>query len=465
MTQAVTVGDVFAFPLPSSADHGVCQVLAVADAGDVVVAALDWRGAGVPALDQLVPTRRLIRDFMFWRPEELRHHVSLPVPADYQLLGNLPVAGDTDSRSYGDWSFGYALQRQRWWNALPTELTTRFKAAIDSDEPMVTAGLIDPDTGEPQIGRVGSTDRFSDRFRYRLADDFTMASLASWPLLNKVTLHTWRDDLVPFLADSPLVGTLELTGHGQSTLDLSTTQLTELTVELAGLEYLQLPDQVRTLTLQGVASGPIRVQANGGGAAISLHLDGAVPPLTGLERLRELRLRQLADLDLAAIVGRFPGLRELRLWGAPGLLHGLEELTGLSELNDVWMFELFGYDDFPGPRELPAVDHLWLESLPAQAAAAIKRKYRGSGVELRIRKPRKPDWLEENLENPLRSWDGREGIPAAAAKRARLAYITALKQVRAAEAESEPGRSGAITDAISTLLGVIQQLNAKHHFL
>lgn len=37
---------------------------------------------------------------------------------------------------------------------------------------------------------------------------------------------------------------------------------------------------------------------------------------------------------------------------------------------------------------------------------------------MEITKARKPEWLEENLNNPFRDWDGRDHIKAAHAKKA-----------------------------------------------
>ena len=43
-------------------------------------------------------------------------------------------------------------------------------------------------------------------------------------------------------------------------------------------------------------------------------------------------------------------------------------------------------------------------------------------MDLRITKPRKPEWLAQNLDNPFRGWDGAEHIPASAAKKAANQY-------------------------------------------
>jgi len=63
------------------------------------------------------------------------------------------------------------------------------------------------------------------------------------------------------------------------------------------------------------------------------------------------------------------------------------------------------------------LDELWLASIPADVATALKKAYRKHGaVDVDASEPRKPEWLSENLDNPFRDWDGRDGITPANAK-------------------------------------------------
>lgn len=48
---------------------------------------------------------------------------------------------------------------------------------------------------------------------------------------------------------------------------------------------------------------------------------------------------------------------------------------------------------------------------------------------MRITKPRKSEWLAQNLDNPFRGWDGAEHIPAAAAKKAANQYRKTRSQL------------------------------------
>ena len=75
--------------------------------------------------------------------------------------------------------------------------------------------------------------------------------------------------------------------------------------------------------------------------------------------------------------------------------------------------DLFGFsaDDFPLPKSFPQLRNLWIESIPAEAGKVIKKLYKGKIQDLLVLKLRSDEWLHENLNNPLRHWDGSEFVP------------------------------------------------------
>lgn len=206
------------------------------------------------------------------------------------------------------------------------------------------------------------------------------------------------------------------------------------------------------------------------GRWISLQANGVVPALHGLDQVRGLRVSKVSALDLVEVVDTFPNIQYLHLFGAPGSLSRLGALTALPKLEALWFCDLFGYtaDDFPAPEALPGLTSLSLDSLPADVATAVRKAYRKAPqVDLTVSKPRKPEWLAENLDNPLRHWDGREGFAPALVKKVHAAYVMALRQVREAEAVGvDDGACGQqVTRVIAAFLEVIGGLNRKHGFL
>lgn len=89
--------------------------------------------------------------------------------------------------------------------------------------------------------------------------------------------------------------------------------------------------------------------------------------------------------------------------------------------------DLFGFTagEVPKPEELKKLYMLWMNSLPEDAAKEVKKLYKkrkAEGLNLWITKPRKAEWLAQNLDNPFRSWDGEENISPANAKKAAAIY-------------------------------------------
>jgi hypothetical protein len=494
MTQQVlSPGDVLGFPIERIGRFGVCQVVAKNAANDqVTVTLLDWVGEAMPTLNDVADVPRLVKSFMFWQPREIVDNVPLPAPSRYRAIGTLPVRGSTESNSHGGWNFDDIVARQHRWNTLPAELTAAFKASLDTAQTAVIPGLECTRSGEPMQTRLAAPRSFRDDGGYRIADEFRMASLCAWPALYQVFLQRWRDDLVPFLESASLVSELSLVGHGQREIDLSRTHIDRLVIDIDGLERLVLPQSLSMLIVHGKsgtnscasvdelvdvpsaetpdAIALTHVVAEQNGRWISVQAHGAVPPLHGLDQARGLRLDAVSKLDLCDVADSFPDIGYLHLFGAPGELTELAALAELPKLEALWLCDLFGYgpEDFPAPDALPVLTSLSLDSVPAEVAAGVRKAFKKTPrVALSVRKPRSPEWLSENLENPLRHWDGREGIPAAAVKKTRAAFVSALRQVREADATrtDDAAYTARVTQAAADFLAVVGGLNRKYGFL
>ncbi|WP_431113125.1 hypothetical protein [Variovorax paradoxus] len=493
--QMLSPGDVLGFPIERIGRFGACQIVA-ADTSkrQVTVALLDWTGDHMPEPGDLVDAPRLVASFMFWSESEGVQNVSLPPPSRYRVVGQLPVQGTTESNTYCGWNFGDVVMRQQRWNALPAELTKAFKACLDSEQATTIPGLVQAHDGSPMRMCVAAARGFrDDDAGYRITDEFRMASLKAWPALFRVSLQSWRKDLVPFLESAPLVLELSLVEHGQREIDLSRTHLNRLAIDIHGLQRLVLPESMTTLIVLGKGAvnsfGSVdalldetsagdsdaipltQVVAAQNGRWIWVQANGRVPPIHGINRVHGLSVSKVAELDLWDVVNTFPNIEYLHLFGAPGTLGELAALTELPKLEALRISDLFGYlpEDFPAPGELPALTSLTMDSVPADVAAAVRKGCKKTPhIALSVRKPRAPEWLQENLENPLRHWDGREGIPAAVVKKTRAAFLNALRQVREANniADAEDATyTETVARAVSEFLEVVGALNRKHEFL
>lgn len=139
--------------------------------------------------------------------------------------------------------------------------------------------------------------------------------------------------------------------------------------------------------------------------------------------VRSLKVTGLSEVDGARLTAIFPNLTSLTLDGSLGQFTNAGELNRLRSLKNLFISELFGMSkaDCLLPSELPDLEYLALDSVPSEYALAMRARWRPevfNGTSITISKARKPDWVKENLENPLRDWDGREHISAARFKKA-----------------------------------------------
>ena len=196
---------------------------------------------------------------------------------------------------------------------------------------------------------------------------------------------------------------------------------------MTGLDELILNDDLSMLFLLGEVKDGCKIKSPSSGRDLILHCDGFVPKIQGLEGLEKLYIGKIKELDIADILREYPKLRELRLWGNPGKLTNFAKISELSNLEVLTTMDLFGFtaEEVPKPEELQKLYMLWMDSLPEDAAKEVKKLYKNrksEGLDLWITKPRKAEWLAQNLENPFRSWDGEEHITPANAKKAADLY-------------------------------------------
>ena len=289
---------------------------------------------------------------------------------------------------------------------------------------------------------------------HRVMDKYTpfgsALELESLPCLSDIICEQWHPDLIEFLRGNPFIHELTLLNHSQKSLDLRGTSIGKLMLDMTGLEELWLGEETEQLLFQNEGPDTCTIYAAGCGSGLTLQFIGGYrphPELSGLWGLHGIRLK---DFDLSALTAVHPHLKELRLWGAPGNLQNFSAVAQFRELTNLSTFDLFGFDaaDLPTPEQIPELRWFWMTSLPETAAQAAKQLWKGKpGMDLRITKPRKPEWLVQNLDNPFRDWDGAEHIPAAAAKRAARQYRKTRSQLM--KLASQPGGDAQALEAVA----------------
>ena len=425
-------GDIYCVYNKSLKKYTACQVTKIDDSGkkpQATIISLDWVSDELPKEEELALMKPLYIDYMYWGGTFNIKRVDVNVPLNYVYVANVKPLNNEDTGTYGGWNSGVEIYNQFKWLKIPKEQRDAFKAADASSEHVEFEG------NRRRLGTHSENDMWHD------FDD--ALSLRVFPCLSSLTVTKWHKNLFEYLNSNPFIRELVIENHGKSSLDFSETTIDRLSVDMTGLEELILNDDLSMLFLLGEVKDGCRITSPSFGSDLILYCDGSVPKIQGLEGLEKLYIRTITELDIADILRAYPKLRELRLWGKPGNLINFDKVSEFSDLEVLTTMDLFGFtaDEVPKPEKLQKLYMLWMDSLPEDAAKEVKKLYKkrkGEGLDLWITKPRKAEWLAQNLENPFRSWDGEEHITPANAKKAADIYRkTRAAMVKLIEAPSK----------------------------
>ncbi|MCL2309300.1 MAG: hypothetical protein FWC42_03345 [Proteobacteria bacterium] len=393
---------------------------------------LDWVGNALPTEVEIAAMRPLVITH-HWNERGIDHRRVTPSipPSTYQYIANRVPLVSATSRSFSSWPSARdqgAEVEAEWLDRNPERLR-RFEAARNSERTIT-------------LGNQKVRESFM-RATPEILDHITnLADLDKLPRLLEIEARGPRPDLIAYLRTHDLLSRLTWNEHGQHVLDFrGVPHIEQIKLDVTGLETLYLHETLRTLTLTGTLHPRLRIHAHDDGALLTLGapLAIAAPAQTdpGLPRLAHLYIEGITQLDLAAIVTLFPALERLVLIGKPGTLQNFSAIARLPNLHHLHIEELFGYAaaDFPPPDTYPHLALLSLESIPADVATHVKKIYaplkKTRILDLDVRKPRAPEWLAENLDNPFRAWDGSEFVTPANARRAAALYRKTLAELHA----------------------------------
>lgn len=141
-------------------------------------------------------------------------------------------------------------------------------------------------------------------------------------------------------------------------------------------------------------------------------------------------------VNVEQIAELFPNLEHLGILGSLDTLLNSRAIARLSGLRSLDLYDVFGMtaDDVVTPAELPHLEHIWLQSIPQEYSAAMSKIWRPEAVNgtfLQIFEARRPNWIAENRDNPLRDWDGREELRPIIVKKAFAQYKSTRQSVLA----------------------------------
>ncbi|WP_144641283.1 gliding motility protein [Bordetella genomosp. 13] len=394
------------------------QITHVKDDGALAVLTLDWSDVALPDDAALAAMKPAVFDFMYWTGRHQHCWVGATVPRQCRHVGWRPPLVTDEVRSYSAWPDGSLLGRQRWWQALDPALVRAFKAAADGPRDQTVVLEADGRTVTRGTSRLDSA---------LLNAAPSLSVFDALPLLGELDVDTPVPGLLPWLRTRPLITELDISGQHDPVLDVRGTHLLRLSVDVTGMREIFLNDGLNFLFLRGKASPDLILHGEQGGRYLSVQAGDAELPWSGLPELEALSLRGMRSVDAGIVAARLPSLRQLRIWGGPCVMQNLDRLGELSKLSYLTLTDVFppAGSAFPAPSCWPGLSTLWLQSIPTDLAAAVKKAYRGEaakGLDLSVKQPRKPEWLAANLDNPFREWDGSDVVTPAQAKKAATLY-------------------------------------------
>ena len=399
------IGDLFAVKLKRRDAYFTAQILS-AQMG-LVALVLDGFTSVPPSLKEAAKLKPFYFDHHFWERGEFYLGTDEILDAEPVFIGN--AASICEPSECVSLQSTEQIYMQLAWNELPKDIRAKFKSARKQ---------------KLEISQPQSREFYADLAHKN-------------PFCYEIKSTVWDENLKNFLEATPMMTQLELNCAGKS-LDISHTRLQQLVLHASGTEEVLLNGSLWRLVINGDIARlkSVRCPFDGELLGIQLELNGGGFCVSGLEKLRELRIfsQRGECVDLADVAASFPNLREIFINAQGGTLKNIDALANLKRLQAVWLSDVYGFERFPTRAQLPHLKRLWLWSVPKSACEAARAQFKDI-ENFAVRQPRSKQWLAANLNNPLRGWDGREGVSAATAKKAMKAYIDAHKKQSALEAK------------------------------
>ena len=443
MNRIAKLGDVYC--VQSQRFKKWCAYQVIEEKEDVVaLLTLDWFSDNLPSESDLSSMKPLIIEgFGFNMKVETVYTSYKGVPSRFTYAGNIKSLFNQDIRSYGDWPTNYfSAEAEYLWKQYPKEDRKKYIDSNKSNEIVTISGrklrertscvLLAESIFEPCNGRP--FDNEIDNFA-------NWSELDKLGALREIHYEGGNKEVLSYIEGRSFIRTLKWNKHGKKEIDISKTNLRSFIVDVQGLEKLVVNENLRTLNFcsNGDDLYKLHIQHPNQGQhlSIKINLDSEETPDFKLPHLSSLTL-SVKNLDAQKIAEFYPNLKSLCIWGGPGNIHNIAALGQQKKLRRLQLKDLFGFTDeeFPLHKELENIENLWLTSIPAQAAKAIKKDYKDC-MDIRISQMRSEKWLEANMGNPFRDWEGRENIPQKQAKDAFNTYKKTLSKLSKISSENE----------------------------
>lgn len=410
------LGEVYAFYVEMLEKYGACQILAV-DSKSICYVLLDYLEDGLPGEDILERLQPYYRKSFRYHHQMIKTGIeNTPVPRDYRYIGQCGLKSSPVWDSYSwKWPTGEDYYYEERWKTFDAKARSAYKKYINSGDFVSVHG---------RMFRK-NTGGLRDDLYQRLTENDT---LEEFPCITYAEVQGYSCKLRKLLSTAPLLRTLRLQKAGVEDLDLGKTCLDNLELNMSGIRKLILPKNTHSLKLYGELHPELKIDDSlcGGKLTLEISLKKAQLQRYGLQKnqVQRLCLTDIKELDMRQVAGQFPETEYLSMSGGPGTVTHMQEAEKLSGLRNLYCKDLFGYDarDVETLERLHELRELDFDSVPKEAGLYLKKHWKGKLDRLNVTHLREESWLRDNLENPLRHWDGNEFIPEAAYRGARKCY-------------------------------------------
>ncbi len=430
---------VYAMYIKKLEKYGAYQVLyADGKAKSICYVALDY-------LEDTPPDREKLCQLMPLYMESHRYHHSMRmayiqnnrVPKDFIFCGICPPIADCRKCNCfsGDWNPGWEYINEARWKSYGADAISRYKKAMNSGDAVYAGNMRIP-------------VRMTGLHSAQLIALGEKVSLSDFPCLSCLEVpwdYPYLERLLAQTKDAPIIRELDIvqseSSEARTQYDLRGTHFTELQIDATGLECLKLPETITVLRLTGSVSDSLQIDDTlcRQGITLAVSMRRAALHNYGMTKVESLILREVGDISMEKLVCMFPDITALTLFGNPGVIEEFEDIAWLAGLTGITLCDMFGYgaEEFAAVEKLTGLQRLSLESIPKEAGQFAKKIFQKKLDTLEVVKLRNEQWLAENLDNPLRHWDGSEFIPKAAYKAAFQQYKTTSKLFHSARTRDE----------------------------
>ncbi len=447
-------GDVYAFYVEMLGKYGACQILAV-DGKSICYVLLDYLEDDLPEKDSLERLQPYHRESFRYHHQMIKTGIeNTPVPRDYRYIGQCGLKSSPTWDSYSwKWPTGEDYYYEERWKSFDETNRSAYKKYSNSGDFVSVHG---------RMFRKNTGGLRDDLYQCLTEKD----TLEEFPCITYAELQGYSGKLQKLLSTAPLLRTLRLQKAGVEVLDLGKTCLDNLELDMSGIRKLVLPKDTRFLKLYGKIRPELQIDDSlcSGKLTLEISLKKALPQRYGLQKNRvpRLRLTDIKELDMRQAAEQFPEAEYLNISGAPGTVTHMQEAGKLSGLRNLYCKDLFGYDavDIEALEGLQELRELDFDSVPKGAGLYLKKHWKGKLDRLSVTHLRDEGWLRDNLENPLRHWDGNEFIPEAAYRSARKCYKDTKKLL--GEAMGRAADRKEIEEIVRRYTGYFNKLNDRY---